>query len=176
MTGEVATTEAAASIFVLASALKINNPGQSSQINQLLGGQSIVGSTIDDYGSSEVNNAGSSNVLPVYTPIVIGGPSVQIGVTGTFGVSSRNKLGNRRLLRMVVPPSGQTVSITASGPAGSDPDIRIITRGVQIANCNVESTTTQQCPVTLGAGITVIELLDYNLPNGGTRTLSVTVN
>ena len=112
--------------FALFSAMKQLDPSRGPFLDFLLQEEHIVGPTIDPYGSTETNSAGTINVvLPVYTPISLGG-TVQVLSTNQFGVG--NKLSNHRFLRLSLA-SPTNVRFRASAAAGRDPDMLVFRRG-----------------------------------------------
>ena len=127
--GPVRQANAMISPFVLFSAYRQLRPDQAPTLDFLLQGEGIVGPTIEPYGSTETNNASSQSVLPVYTPISLGGAAVQVRSTNEFGVG--NKLSTHRFLRLNVPAT-TNVRFRASAAAGRDPDMHVFRQGVSI--------------------------------------------
>jgi len=85
----------------------------------------------DDYGSTETNNAGgSADVLPIYTPITLGGGPVVLRSTNAFGVG--NKLSTHRFLKLSLLAT-TNVKFDLTAAAGRDPDMQVYLRGVQLA-------------------------------------------
>jgi hypothetical protein len=135
MTGPMKTTHALASIFPFLNGLKTANASDQAIIDQLAQGQAIA-SVTTDFGENETNDAGSIDVLPIYTPITVDGPAVNICSTDEFSgatTGSENKLGSRRLLRFTPPAAGNvTITMTATSiPAGenADPDFWLFLEG-----------------------------------------------
>jgi hypothetical protein len=126
--GPVRDADAMVSPFVLFAAYRQLRPERAGTLDFLLQGEGIVGPTIDPYGSTESNSAGSANVLPVYTRIVPGG-SVQVRSTNEFGVG--NKLSTHRYLRLSVAATSN-LRFRASAAAGRDPDMLVFHRGVSL--------------------------------------------
>ena len=91
---------APASIFSFATPLKAGNPSAASAIDALLERQDIVGVGMDVWGSTETNDAGVDDVLPVYTPGSIDGPPVTVCSNPQFGTF--NRTGVRQYLRFDV--------------------------------------------------------------------------
>jgi len=125
LTGPLRDTDAMTSAFALFTALKQLRPDLAPTLELLLSAERIVATTIDAYGTTELNNAASPNVLPVYTPLALGG-SVQVRSTNEFGVG--NKLSTHRFLRLNVPAAGN-VRFRASAVAGRDVDMLVFRRG-----------------------------------------------
>ena len=137
MTGRIVTTTAVTSIFPLLNAIKADHPGDQLLLDQLAADQDI-GSVASDFGDNETNNAGSVDVLPLYTPLIVNNPGPAVNVcstdeftSGTTG--STNKLSSRRFLRFTPPAAGNvTISVTATSiPANeySDPDFYVHRQG-----------------------------------------------
>ncbi len=133
LSGGQRNTEALTSIFSFGTLLKAAQSGSVSAINSLLSGQSIAGVGMDEFGSTETNNAGSVDVLPVYTDI---GLNQQVEVCGIRTFGTYNKLSNRRFLSLDLSGLGtaRQISITVKGILGPDvrdpdPDLLIWRRG-----------------------------------------------
>ncbi|MEQ9563097.1 MAG: hypothetical protein RLN69_11295, partial [Woeseiaceae bacterium] len=174
MTGPQASTPAFTSIFTFASALKGQNPGDSALIDSQLSRELITAAGIEPYGSTETNNAGSQDALPVYTTIPTNGTSVPICSSAEFdsvGVGATgNKLGVHRFLRMnVINPGQHTFTIlteaatVSSIPAGSasDPDIYIYRDGAYISEGTSPDANEEIFNVNLAAGSYVMDFLEW---------------
>lgn len=110
---EVRTTPALTSLFVFIEALKRRAGVNVGAINAIVQAQSINASTLDAFGTTETNNGGISEALPIYTDIALNGPTRQ--VCGRADATSFfNKLGNRIFLRFSVPDA-RTVSVKVVG-------------------------------------------------------------
>jgi len=124
------------SLFSFITALKQRPGVPAAQVDQLVEAESlgtnlgIVSTTMTPYAATEIHSgvadSSSDLVLPVYTPIALGGTArlcSSSAVTSTTGVviaGSYNKLGNRRFLRFTVP-SARPIRITLTCPS-TDPD------------------------------------------------------
>lgn len=119
-------TDALTSMFSFVTAFKQAQPAQAPAIDVLLANEQIEGPMIDIFGSTETNDAGSPDVLPVYTPVQIG-QTVQVRSTDEFGTI--NKLSNDRflLLSLAAPAN---VHFTVSAASGRDADILIFRKGM----------------------------------------------
>jgi hypothetical protein len=113
-------TEVFTTLFTFISALKSANPADTAAIDAIVSDQSVVSSTIDELGSMQTNDAGSPDVLPVYTMLAVGAAPVTVCSIDTFG--EFNKLSNRRFLIFDVAVAGR-YDLRLTGPVGSDPDI-----------------------------------------------------
>ena len=175
LTGEQSNTPALTSIFPFIAALKAANPSEAANIDAVVQGQGIASANIDAFGTGETNNAGNAqDVLPVYTPIVIGGGSVQVcsigGVAadpGTF-----NKLSVSRFLRFTVSAQG-SFTFMASGAVGDDPDMILHDTGTRLAiseETNPDGTETFS--QSLSPGEYVLEVYEFGnlLPPAAGRT------
>jgi hypothetical protein len=173
MTGWHADTEALTSLFSLVPELKNRLPADAANIDTLLAGQTVVGTTMDIWASTETNDAGrGSDVLPVYTDLTVGPTPVQVCTIDDFG--SFNRLSNRRFLAFDVTASGQ-YRITVTGPAGSDPDLFLYQQGlINGSEGLVEGQETLTQP--LGPGRHVLEVYDACLVFGAGTNPSVCPN
>ncbi len=161
MTAQQPSTTALTSIFSFSRALKAANPANQAGINALLTEQLIVGAGIDDFGSTETNAAGSANVLPVYAPITLNGPAVQVCGITTFG--TLNKLSNRRLLKLDLAQQALvnvTVSIVPDAETRTaDPDIEIWRAG-EVVGSGLSTSPTESVNQSLTAGTYVIAVYE----------------
>jgi len=177
--GPMRQADAVISPFVLFAAYRQQRPDQASTLDFLLQGEGIVGPTIEPYGSTEINNASSPNVLPVYTPISLGGAAVQVRSTDEFGVG--NKLSTHRFLRLNVPAT-TNVRFRATAAAGRDPDMRVLRRGVPIGP--IPTPANEDFSLVLQPGDYVLDVYDCGnadcndnvTPGPVDITVSVTTN
>ena len=147
-------TDALTSIFSFIAALKQQQPAEAAAIDTLLTGEQIVGANLDIYGGTESNDAGSNDVLPIYTSIALGG-SAQLRSTNAFG--TRNKLSNHRFLRLSLP-APTNVRFDLNAGAGRDPDMQIFRRGVPLAGDMGPSN--ESFTLNLAAGDYVLDVYD----------------
>ena len=156
ITQSLRSTEAQVAVFPFLSALRQANSNYAAQIDQLASLQGMVADTADKFGSTETNSAGSPDVLPVYTSIVVGAAPQVVRSIATFGKT--NKLSNARFLRLEV--SGpRTVRITATAAPGHDPDVIVHRRGVIVGSG--EASGNENFSVLLNeAGSYVLEVYD----------------
>ncbi len=148
-------TDAMTSMFGFATALKEARPADAPAIAALLSNEQIEGPTIDIFGSTETNDAGSSDVLPVYTPIAMG-QTIQLRSTNEFGTP--NKLSNDRflLLSLVAPTN---VRITVSAATGRDVDIEVYRKGVLLGPEQL-GPADEDFTLSLDAGDYVLDVYD----------------
>jgi hypothetical protein len=163
LTTNLPTIEPFTSIFSFLAHLRANNPGAAAGIDTLVGGQIIVSVTIDELGSTETNNGGNAQNLPVYRSTLINGGSQQVCSSTSNG--EFNRLGNAKFVRFNVPisgPTAQPVTILASGPVGSDPDMVLYRQGFLTASV-ADSTATgiEQFNIALTPGNYVVEVYDF---------------
>ena len=197
MKGELKQTPALVSVFPFLAALKAANPGSAAGIDALGQASGIVMAGIDAWGSTETNNGGRADNLPVYRTVAINGGAVTAVSTNNVGGTRKlyNGRGGRKFFRLNVPTTG-TVSIRLAGPAGADADFYLFqgTAGlVEFGGCPGSTSSPEGCSgkptevetwsKTLAAGNYVLEVLDFNriddtatpAPTLGDTTLSLTV-
>ncbi|RBP48543.1 hypothetical protein [Arenicella xantha] len=159
------------SIFSFISELKDYVPGQAVAISSVVSGQSIVGSTIDDTGSSETNNASDlSNVLPIYTPITAGIANiVNLCTTTAFNNGGdSNKLSNYRYLTFSLASSEYvSVFVEQSGISygDTDPEFEVVQNGVSKFTGSTADVDREYADGLLSAGDYVLTITDYNIEN-----------
>ncbi|MBT2326399.1 hypothetical protein J7E62_29220 [Variovorax paradoxus] len=146
------------SIHPFAAAFRAAAPGSAAALNTLLTGQNISAAPNDAFGTSETNNGTVGLALPMYTTATVGGGGTSACVTNQAGAS--NKLGSYVYLRFTAP-TGRSYAISATGPAGSDPDF-VVYQGRQVADASAETTNIQTASVSLAAGESVLVLNDFN--------------
>lgn len=164
LVNEQKNTSALTSIFSFATALKANNTMASTNISALLDAQNIVGASIDEYGSTETNNAGNaSGVLPVYTSLTIGGGAQNVCTETQYGTP--NKLSNFRYMRMTIATAGMyqfQASRTSSAYGNTDPDFQIFKDGEQLF-VGQSGTLNQETQIfSLSPGEHILVLHDFN--------------
>ena len=150
-------TVATTTIYSLLTDLKAGFPADEGNIDALLQNQSIVGVGMDIWGTNETNNAGNANdVLPIYTPISVGGSEVVCSIP-TFGTF--NGLSTRRFLRLQIGTAG-TRTIQVTGPGNSDPDFVVFQQGFLLT---AEAVVAGQETLTrsFAPGTYVLEVYEY---------------
>ena len=167
MTGAQKTTDAFATIYTFADALRVANPTQTASINALLTGENIA--TTDIWGSAETNNGGSTTSLPIYSDLTPNQPPIYVCGSGTD--SDRNKLGYRRYLKLNLATAA-TLTIKATGAAdpsvagsqaAEDPDIAIYQRG-RLEQLSQETGASEMiAQQAFTAGMHLVEVYDYTL-------------
>ncbi|NNF16957.1 MAG: hypothetical protein HKN70_09430 [Gammaproteobacteria bacterium] len=183
LTGQFADGVALTTIHAYATALKLANPAAAVAIDAIIENQHIASENTDAFARNETNDADNANdVLPIYTALPLDGRTVNLCSIGgnlppaSFG--TYNKLSNRRFLHFETMAPG-TVSITATGPNGSDPDLILHRAGILQVAESVSATETLS--TVLEAGRYVIEIYEYSNvtdnPRGRTCFgISATVN
>ena len=111
------------SIFKFVTALKARDPGDAAAIDTLLNAQNIH--VTDVYGSTETNNAGNSNILPIFHVTTVSAAATNVCVTRAFnrglGSSDYNVLGMDQYIRFS-PQTPGNYQFTVSGNSSGDPD------------------------------------------------------
>lgn len=179
------SSPALVSIFSFLTSLKEQNSGAAFGIEQIAAHQRINAVLIDPYGTHETNNHNSTNVLPLYSPITIGGPAVAVRSTSEFWngppMGFSNALSVRRYLRLEVPsPQRARVTLNGAGLSGGE-WINFYRHGVLVSSGN--TAISQSMPVDLKLpGVYILEVADcYNngscsMPVGGVRAVDLTVS
>ncbi len=172
-------------LFAFITALKQRPGVPAAQVDALVEAEAsgtefgIVSMTMDAYAMTETHSgvAGSSAdlVLPVYTPIALGGTArlcTSNSVTTPTGAvipGSYNKLGNRRFLRFSVPSAGP-VRITLTCPSGDadcagsivpDPDF-VVTRGSSRVEADSSTPRSEVLDYAAVAGDHVLEIFEWS--------------
>jgi PKD repeat protein len=128
--GELRTGVPLTSLFSFNTALKQRAGVPDAAVDQLVQAEGvpgtslgIVSTTMDAYATTETHSGvaptSADVVLPVYTPITVGGPSVRLCSSDTLDTGTEieqggyNKLGIRRFLRFNVP-SPRTIRVTVT--------------------------------------------------------------
>lgn len=175
------------SLFPFITALKLRPGVPAAQVDALVEAErgvagsnlGIVSTTMTPYAATEtfsgVADSSSDLVLPVYTPIALGGSArlcTSSSVTSTTGAvieGSYNKLGNRRFLRFNVP-SARSIRITVScasadadcaGTIVPDPDF-VVTRGRSITFAESSMPRLEQLDYAAVAGDHVLEVYEWS--------------
>jgi hypothetical protein len=169
-----ARTDAVTSIFSFIPELKNRFPADAPGIDVLLADQQIVGDGMDIFATTETNDAGSADVLPVFTDLQTNGAAATVCSITSFG--SFNGLSVRRFLRFEVDGSG-TYRIAAAGDAGSDPDFAVYRRGF-LALFQSEDPGLETADISLGPGTHVLEVYEFgnvSVPTRGRTCFDVSV-
>jgi hypothetical protein len=169
------------SLHSFAHQLKLLRQAQASAIDTALNIQQVT--VADALGSTESNNGGITQALPLYRTLTLGAAQ-NVCVTDAAGTAGNesNKLGSYVFLRFNLGSAG-TRSITVVGStATSDPDFTLTRADGSETTHDDESTANEAETLSLSAGWYVIALYDYNLIRGaqgssqsGVRCFNVTV-
>jgi hypothetical protein len=130
----------------------------------LIASQSISAVDIDAFGSTEKNNGGVAQALPLYTDIFLNGPATSI--CGSASEGTYNKIGNRRLLKFSLAGATTiTINVAWNGAGGSlpqpDPDFWLYGDGApKVAQSTIPNT--EQATYSVPAGSYVIEVYEYS--------------
>ncbi len=176
MTGPLVSTPAYVTAFSYAAELRPSlNPTEAALLDDVLGMENISTVNLDVWGTGATNDSGGGrDVLPLYTDITAGGPTLNICTNSDFDdARDGNKLAEYRYLRVNVPVTDTytvTMTTTTATPVTPDPDDRdqsdpdfyiygdgqFIAQGVS-SNANLE---TLQVAMT-GPDIYVMDVQDW---------------
>jgi len=174
------------SLFAFITALKQRPGVPVDPVNALVAAESvpgtnmgIVSTTMNAYATTEtfsgVADSSSDLVLPVYTPIALGGSarlctsSSITSTTGTVIEGSYNKLGNRRFLRFSVP-TARSIRITLNCPSTDadctgaivpDPDF-VVRRGSSVTYAKSRAPRFEQIDYAAPADDYVLEIYEWS--------------
>jgi hypothetical protein len=179
LVGPQRASEALTTVFPFITRLKESMPASAAAIDRVVATQSIVASTMDIYGATETNSAGAAgDVLPVFTPIVIGGETRIVNSTNRFWETpsgqnadpqrQRNRLAVHRFLRLTVPVQ-QTLRITVE--ASRNADAWLSKQGLFFAVATAPGN--EDLTLTLAAGTYILDVFDAQIA-GGTATSATT--
>ena len=143
--------------MVQVARLRVENTerADAAAIATLLVNEQMQGSTIDEFGTTETNDADSPDVLPVYAPISLG-QTVRVRSTSEFG--TYNKLSNHRFLSMTLDQQ-MRVRFTVSAASGRDADIAIFRKGNWLGPENL-GPANEDFTMTVGPGELVLDVYD----------------
>ena len=156
---EYRSADAYTSIFSFATRLRSAQPAQASGIDALLNEQNIVsGSSLDEFGSNDTNDANSSRVLPVYGVVTVGTPLNGIISTDDFGQD--NKLSNWRFVRVNIPTPG---SYRVELIGGTDPDFVVSQNGLELRSFaqNGAANGREVATINFSAGDAVLAVTEF---------------
>lgn len=127
LTGSLKSDAAFVTVHAYLHAVKTRHPAIAGMVDSLAAEQNVRTTNSDAYGSGEVNGAlRADKLLPIYQELNLDGEATTVcTLGGSSGFGTVNKLGNRRFLRFSIEQfvPNMALVITASGPAGSDPDL-----------------------------------------------------
>jgi hypothetical protein len=169
------------SLHSFAHQLKLLRQAQASAIDTALSIQQVT--VADAVGSTESNNGGIAQALPLYRTLSLG-VTQNVCVTDAAGVpgNESNKLGSHVFLRFNLG-SAATRTITVVGTnSASDPDFTL-TRADGSETTHEGTGQSESVQLSLSAGWYVVALYDYNLildntqasNQSGVRCFNVTV-
>jgi hypothetical protein len=180
MTTAVKNTDALTSIFPLVTALRVNNPAQSADIQTILANEQINGT--DDFGTAQSNPTSDPTATPIYMDITPNDPAVNVCSTQVYGSGSTNKLGNDKFFRLTLNTT-MTLIIRAQGRApnlssapAADPQIYVYKRGSLEIRGQATGSPQMTAQHTFAAGTYVIDVFDSDLQNNSSPVcMDVTV-
>lgn len=179
LTGDLKDSVPPITLFSFVALLKQQNPGIATDIDAIVNDQGIDSNAIDEYANGETHDEGrGADVLPVYSTLTVGAPATTVcSLGGPSDFGTFNKLSVRRFLRLDIATAGNYV-ITASGPAGADPDIVLHQSGF-IAVYELIGSTETTPALPLSPGTYVVEVYEFSnitdFPRGRT-CIDVSVN
>ena len=175
------------SLFAFISALKQRPSMPVAAIDVRVEAEGVPGTSfgidsqnINAYATTETHSSvapvSADLVLPIYTEIVLNGPSVQLcadaEVTAPGGeviAGVYNKLGNRRFLKFTVP-SARVIDIrvacnasdpTCVGSPQPDPDL-VLSQGPSLQFSDSADAFTERLQTSVPAGAHVLEIYEYS--------------
>ncbi len=143
--GPQVDTPALTSIYTFLHHFKEQQPAVVAVIDAMAEARGIASTGQDIWGSTETNDGGVAEALPIYLPLVVDGASVEACTRATM-TEYDNRIGNRRFLRVEIDSAG-TYSFAAQGPADSRPALLLWTVGAA-----------DEAPAAAG-GLTALELV-----------------
>lgn len=151
-------------IYSFIDVLRSKNSVNDAVLTALLDQQFISGT--GQLGDGETNDGGISIALPLFNPITIGGPAVEVcsfNNAGTF-----NRLGNREFLLFSVN-SASTLTFRMArtmGDINRDPDFRIFNQSSFINQGISGAVDVETLTISVQPGDYVIEAFDFfNIAN-----------
>lgn len=160
MTTDLLTSEPPLTIFSFVTRLKALNPAAADAVDAIVANQDIVAVGMDIYGSTETNDAGrGTDVLPVYTDLVVDGAPATVCSLGDDGFGEYNKLSNRRYLTVNIAADA-TYRFTATGPTGADPDVVLHSQGA--LSVYEEFGEVEQFDVNMSPGEYTVEVYEFS--------------
>ena len=165
-------------IYTFIDVLRSNGAVDNAVLDALLDQQVITGT--GPLGEGETNDGGISIALPLFNPITVGGPAVEVcsfNNAGTF-----NRLGNREFLLFSLD-SARTLTFRMArtmGDINRDPDFRIFDRSNFINQGISGDVDVETLSIALQPGNYVIEAFDFfniaaNTANSGDSCYDFTI-
>jgi hypothetical protein len=174
LTGPMRTSGALVGIHHFASRLKTAQLAAASIIDSTLTGQSII--VQDEWGTGETNTGTAAGTLPLYGSLLNNAARVCVNDT----VGEPNKLRNYVYLRFTTTARNATVTLTASGATGTDPDFELIDANGVFSSGDSSVADSETRVVSLPAGTHSLVITDFNLiaqtTVSGERCFNVSVN
>jgi PKD repeat protein len=175
------------SLFSFVTALKRRPGVPAALVDARVAAEGLAGTSLgidavgmNAYATTETHSsvapASADLVLPVYTPIAVNGPAVNLCTSseltlpdGTSLDVSFNQLGNRRFLRFSLP-GDRTIRIRVSCPSGDltcsglprpDPDF-VLSRAAERVVADEDTSTVEERVHAATAGDYVLEVYEYS--------------
>jgi hypothetical protein len=136
MVGAQKDTAAFTTIFSFVDGLRAAHPSRAAAIDTLLSHRGVAAPVADEFGSTETNDAGFPDLLPIYSGIAVNGPAIPLwfitdpdfgnalaanrfaGFYGTGGAVSI-ALTSTRHVGMTLYAQGVELAFTENGGSGS---------------------------------------------------------
>lgn len=154
------------SIFPFIVGLKSRPGVPAAAVDALVEAQEMEGPAMDPYATTETNDGGSADTLPVYADLALNGPAVR--VCGDAAIGTFNRLGNRRFLRFSLSGTRTvTIRVTYVALPGDpvnpvpDPDLVIFRSGF-LDSSNFIAPNEEVYRGSLGPGDYVLEVYEYS--------------
>ena len=183
MVGKQKNARAYTSIFTFIQALKENNSTQTSNIDSVVSMENMT-QINDIYGDTQTDNrSGNPNILPIYTPLTVGGGAVErCSVIDVSPAPNKgNRLSMRRYFRFTIAAAGD-YTLTAQRTSGRDPAAIVFNVATSspfnqnFIQADADTGNTQTATKTLAAGDYVMEVYDNDNINGGGSGANVCFN
>jgi hypothetical protein len=159
---ELRTGQALTSIFPLVTGLKAEAGAPVAGIDALVAAQAIRAIDIDAFGSTETNDGGIDESLPIYTEVALNGGIAT--VCGSAELGTFNKLGNRRFLKFSVPSARTiTVRVVSIGPGTPIPDPDFVLFGDGLPQVSqADGSAVEEASYAVDGGAYVLEVYEYS--------------
>lgn len=171
-------SDAIIGVHVFGSELKQQHPSLASMVDDLAEIHDFI--LGDIWASTETNNGGNSDALPLYHDLSVNGSAVTVCTSNALG--EYNKLNNVAYLVVDLPGADDyTISVTrSSGLASTDPDLWFVQKGnIHAVGIGIENNS-EVVTDLLPSGVGVILVWDYNnydeMDGGGSSCFNVNIS
>jgi hypothetical protein len=170
MVGRQKNAPAYTSVFTFITALKANYPGQSAAFDALTSMENIDPIS-DVFGSSQTDNLGDADVLPIYTELTPNGATVNRCAVKTFDPTNMgNRLSIRRYFNFNIPVAGNyEVTVTKTSGSGNNPVFSVAQSSPFVKDKIKGDSNTPGVQIksgALAAGQHVMEVYDFESTEG----------